>query len=272
MKYLVLAVYAILFVLTINTGYAASLTSPPKTQSRAVLIYDVNAGKTIYKKNINSVYPIASLTKLMMAIVALDARLPLRQKITVNSKDRDMLKHTGSRLTLGSKLNRATMLHIALMSSENRAAAAISRYYPRGRKAFIRKMNAKARYYRMLNTHYADPTGLSTHSVSTAHDLLLLVRHAIQYPLIRQFSTGKEASVNTGKGRLIYRSSNGLINNKSWVIHLQKTGFTNEAGHCMILNTTINHRRYIFIILGARSHYGHYADAIMLKNWLLKIK
>ena len=205
-----------------------------------------------------------------MAIIALDARLPAKQMMTVSSKDKDLLKHTGSRLTVGSRLKRATMLHIALMSSENRAAAALSRYYPHGRRAFIRKMNNKARIYKMSKTRFRDPTGLSPGSVSTAHDLLLLVKHASQYPVIRHYSTDKKMSVYTGKGRLVYKSSNGLINNPSWKIKLQKTGFTNEAGHCLVLNTTIKNKQYIFIILGARKHYGHYADAIHLKNWLMK--
>lgn len=270
MKYFVCMLAVFGFILTSNTGLASNLKPAPKTQSRAVLIYDVKAGKMIYKKNINTVYPIASLTKLMMAVVALDARLPKKQKIKVSTKDRDLLKNTHSRLTVGSTSNRDNMLHIALMSSENRAAAALSRYYPHGRKAFIKRMNSKAMLYHMMSTHYKDSTGLSPQSVSTAHDLLLLVKHASQYPVIRQYSTDKEMTIETGKGRLIYRNSNGLINNKTWNIHLQKTGFTNEAGHSMVLNTSINNRPYIFIILGSRSHYGHYADVIMLKNWLLK--
>lgn len=244
----------------------------PKTQSRAVLVYDVSAGKTIYAKNINSVYPIASITKLMTAAITLDKRLPAKRIITVKPTDRDLLKKTGSRLTVGSKLTRATMLHIALMSSENRAAAALSRYFPHGRKAFIRQMNRKAHNYSMLKTHFADPTGLSPSSVSTAHDLLILVKHVSQYPVIRRYSTDKRLRVFTGKGSLLYKSSNGLINNKQWDIELQKTGFTNEAGHCMVIKTTIKNRKYIFIILGAKKHYGHYADAIMLKNWLVHRK
>lgn len=269
LKYFFAAVTSFFFIFYTSDSCARRAEYTPKTQSRAVLVYDVGAGKTLYAKNINSVYPIASITKLMMAVITLDAKLPAKRIITVKPADRDLLKKTGSRLTVGSTLNRTTMLHIALMSSENRAAAALSRFYPHGRHAFIRNMNRKAKKYRMLRTHFSDPTGLSPASVSTAHDLLLLVKHASQYPVIRRYSTDKRLKVFTGKGSLVYKSSNGLINNKQWKIELQKTGFTNEAGHCMVLKTTIKNRKYIFIILGARNHYGHYADAIKLKNWLL---
>lgn len=268
MRY-IFSLFTLLIVFYAGSSSAKPNGYKPKTQSRAVLVYDVSAGKTLYAKNINVVYPIASITKLMMAAITLDAKLPAKRIITVKSSDRDLLKKTGSRLTVGSTLSRATMLHIALMSSENRAAAALSRYYPKGRKAFISKMNLKAHKYRMFKTHFADATGLSPSSVSTAHDLLLLVKHASRYPVIRRYSTDKRMTVATGKGRLVYKSSNGLINNKQWSIDLQKTGFTNEAGHCMVIKTTIKHRKYILIILGAKKHYGHYADAIKLKNWLL---
>lgn len=270
MKFINFIICSVVLLVSFNEECAAVAYPKTETLSRSVLVYDVNSELIIYHKNIHAVYPIASLTKLMTAIVSLDGRFPTKEKILVTSADRDYIKHTRSRLTVGSSLNRSDMLRIALMSSENRAAAALSRHYPSGRKGFIRKMNLKARQYGMLHTHYDDPTGLSTRSVSTAHDLLLLVKHASQYPVIRRFSTGKRYVVNTGKGTLTYRTSNGLINNKKWKIKLQKTGFTNEAGHCMAINTTIRNKDYIIIILGSPSRYGHYSDAIRLKKWILK--
>lgn len=253
-----------------------SLATPskytPKTESRSILVYDLTFKRLNYAKNINSVYPIASLTKLMTGIISLQSHQPDHEIIKITKSDRDILKHSASRLKVNSKLSRYSLLHIALMSSENRAASALSRHTPGGKTAFMKKMNQTALNYKMTRTHFHDPTGLSPSNVSTAHDLYLLVKHAVQYPVIRKFTTDKITSANTGQVIIIYKNSDGLINNPRWNIKLQKTGYTNEAGHCLILMTKIKHHDYIIVILGSHSKYGHYADAITLRNWLIRKK
>ncbi|MFI8416266.1 D-alanyl-D-alanine endopeptidase [Serratia sp. NPDC078593] len=247
---------------------AAHAAAPLSLHSRAVLVVNANSGKTLYQKQANRRMPIASLTKLMTSMVVLDNKRPLGNKVKVTAADRDLLKKTHSRLTIGSSLSRRDMLHIALMSSENRAAAALSRYYPGGRKAFVAKMNQKARAIGMKHSRFYDPTGLTPRNVSTARDLLKMVNKAYRYQTIRKFSTDTRQIVRPGRGQLVYRSSNGLINNPQWKIQLQKTGFTNEAGHCLVMRTVIKGQPIIMILLGSQQRYGHYSDAIRLKKWL----
>lgn len=206
----------------------------------------------------------------MTAMVVLDSKLSLDRKIKITSSDLDLLKKTGSRLSIDSILSRRDMLHVALLSSENRAAAALSRYYPGGRKSFIKKMNQKARSIGMKHSHFEDPTGLSPRNVATANDLLKMVNKANKYQTIRLFSTSKKRVVRPGNGLLTYRNSNALINKDDWNIKLQKTGFTNEAGRCLVLYTLINGQPVVMVLLGAKSHYGHYSDAIKLKAWLME--
>ncbi|AOE99445.1 peptidase S11 [Serratia surfactantfaciens] len=254
--------FSLLSVLT--TAHAAPLA----LHAKSVLVVNQRTGKTLYQKRPNRVLPIASLTKLMTAMVTLDSKRPLGNRMRVTPADRDLLKKTHSRLTIGSVLSRRDMLHIALMSSENRAAAALSRNYPGGRRAFVAKMNQKARAIGMKRARFYDPTGLTPRNVATARDLLQMVNHAYRYQTIRRFSTDRQRVVFPGRGQLVYRSSNGLINNAAWNIQLQKTGFTNEAGHCLVMRTTIKGQPIVMILLGARSPYGHYSDAIRLKAWL----
>ncbi len=241
----------------------------PRMLSRSVLVINATNGRVLYQKNTTHAYPLASLTKLMTAMVVLDSKQSLTQKITVTPADRDVLKHSHSRLTIGSVLSRKDMLHIALMSSENRAAAALSRYYPGGRRAFVRQMNRKARAYGMRNTHFYDPTGLTPRNIASAHDLAIMAKHAYRYALIRQLSTGKRYVVHPGHGQLVYRSSDGLINNKTWDIVLQKTGFTDQAGHCLIIYTKIKGQDVLMVITGGPTSYSHYHDALGLKAWLM---
>lgn len=255
--------FSLLSVLT--TAHAAA---PLALHAKSVLVVNQRTGKTLYQKQPNRVLPIASLTKLMTAMVTLDSKRPLGNRMRVTPADRDLLKKTHSRLTIGSVLSRRDMLHIALMSSENRAAAALSRNYPGGRRAFVAKMNQKARTIGMKRARFYDPTGLTPRNVATARDLLQMVNHAYRYQTIRRFSTDRQRIVFPGRGQLVYRSSNGLINNAAWKIQLQKTGFTNEAGHCLVMRTTIKGQPIVMILLGARSPYGHYSDAIRLKAWL----
>jgi D-alanyl-D-alanine endopeptidase (penicillin-binding protein 7) len=212
--------------------------------------------------------PIASITKLMTSMVVLDSKAPLTEQIEVTDEDRDYIKNTGSRLAVGSVLSREDMLHIALMASENRAAAALSRYFPGGRPAFIAAMNAKAKQLGMTDTHFESPSGLTSENVSSARDLVKMVNAAYQYPMIREFSTDRSYEVYTGKRSIAYNSTNALVRNPTWDIGLQKTGFINEAGECMVMQTTIHGRPMIVVLLDSSGKYSRFADATRLRNWL----
>lgn len=242
----------------------------PALRSSVAYVIDENTASPLIDKNSSAVVPIASISKLMTAMVTLDAKLPLDDMMMVTDEDRDYEKGSGSRLSVGSKLSREDMLHIALMSSENRAAAALSRYYPGGRPAFIVAMNKKAHDLGMLDTHFDDPTGLNFHNVSSAHDLVKMVEAAYKYPLIRQFSTAQSYEVNTGRARLQYNSSNALVHSAAWDIGLQKTGFINEAGECMVMQTTIQSRPVVIVLLDSVGKYSRVADAQRVRNWLIQ--
>ncbi|GLU31475.1 D-alanyl-D-alanine endopeptidase [Trinickia caryophylli] len=237
-------------------------------RSNVAYVVDQNSAEALFDKNSRAVVPIASITKLMTAMVVLDANLPLTDQLEVTDADRDYEKHTGSRLAVGSVLSREDMLHIALMASENRAAAALSRYYPGGRDAFIAAMNAKARTLGMTDTHFENPTGLTSRNVSTARDLVKMVDAAYQYPLIRRFSTDRSYTVDTGRRELAYNSTNALVRNSSWEIGLQKTGFINEAGECLVMQATIQNRPIIMVLLDSAGKYSRFADAARLRTWI----
>ncbi|MGL5556422.1 MAG: serine hydrolase, partial [Aeromonas veronii] len=211
----------------------------PNLSSAAFVVANHRTGEVISERNGNRVMPIASLTKLMTALVVLDANLRLNEMLTVTNADIDRIKGTGSRLAIGSRLSRAEMLHIALMSSENRAASALARHYPGGQRAFVEAMNAKARMLGMWNTRYADSTGLNPRNVSTAQDLAKLAAAAASYPLIRQYSTDEQSYVRTNKRQLHYLNSNRLIREGQWEFTLSKTGYIREAGRCLVLGTKV---------------------------------
>jgi D-alanyl-D-alanine endopeptidase (penicillin-binding protein 7) len=236
-------------------------------RSSAAYVVDQTTQEPLYDKNSRAIMPIASISKLMTAMVVLDSKAPLDQPIDVTDADRDMVKHTGSRLSVGSVLSREDMLHIALMASENRAAAALSRYYPGGRPGFVAAMNKKALELGMTDTHFIDPTGLSPNT-SSARDLAKMVAAAYQYPLIREFSTDSSYDVFTGRKHIHYMSTNALVRNHSWQIGLQKTGFTNEAGECMVMQTTVNDKPVIMVLLDSVGRYSRVADAQRLHAWL----
>lgn len=255
-----------------TVGQAFGLHDTPDAlalRSSVAYVVDQNTNEPLFDKNSHAVVPIASITKLMTAMVVLDSKLPLTDQIDVTDEDRDYEKGTGSRLSVGSTLSRDDMLHIALMASENRAAAALSRYFPGGRPAFIAAMNAKARSLGMGDTHFESSTGLSSQNLSSARDLVKMVNAAYQYPLIRKFSTDRTYEVNTGKRNLVYNSTNALIRgNNSWDIGLQKTGFINEAGECLVMQATIHNRPMVMVLLDSFGKYSRFADASRLRNWL----
>jgi D-alanyl-D-alanine endopeptidase (penicillin-binding protein 7) len=238
-------------------------------KSSAALVIGLDDGSTLYAKNTKAVVPIASITKLMTAMVVLDAGLPLDERVVIETADLDFLKHTHSRLGVGTGLSRAEMLQLALMSSENRAAAALGRAYPGGSEAFIAAMNRKAVELGMFNTRFVDPTGLSSENVSTAEDLVKMVKSAYQYPMIRASTTAQAHEVASLTGRsLQYRNSNGLVKNPTWEIGLSKTGYINEAGRCLVMQAIIAARPVVIVLLDSWGKHTRIGDANRIKKWM----
>ncbi len=237
--------------------------------SASALVIDQTNGAMLYGKNIDSRQPIASITKLMTAMVVLDGKQPLDEKISVTEDDVDHVKFSTSRLTVGSVLTRFELLQLALMSSENRAASALGRNYPGGTAAFIIAMNNKARELGMSESTFTDASGLDQHNTSTASDLGRMVSAAYGYEIIRQVSTMASYIVETDNYRPTrYRNSNVLISNKDWDIGLSKTGFIREAGHCLVMQAQISTRNLIIILLDGRGKMTRIGDANRIKRWL----
>ena len=238
-------------------------------ESHSAMVVDAN-GNEVYAKNADVVMPIASITKLMTAMVVLDAQLPLDEPITVEPEDKDYLRNTYSRLQVGRQLTRRDMLHIALMSSENRAAAALGRAYPGGKPAFIRAMNAKARALGMTQTRFFDSTGLDGNNVSTARDLVRLALAAGRYPLIREATTTSESAVlPLDRGTpMLYRNSNRLVRGGNWEISLSKTGYLNEAGRCLVMQAEVKDQPLVFVFLHGPGKLTPMGDAGRIRAWL----
>jgi len=237
-------------------------------RSKIALVVDATTSEKLLVKNADTVVPIASITKLMTAMVVLDAKLPMDEMLKINDDDRDLVMGTISRLRVGWTLSREDMLHLALMSSENRAAAALSRYYPGGRPAFIQAMNAKAVELGMSKTHFVNPNGLTVENVSTAFDLAKLVRAANLYRLIREFTTTPHYDVRIGRYILPYFNSNRLVGRPDWDIEVQKTGFTNEAGRCLVMQTVIEGRTIVIVLLNSFGKQTRVADATRVRKWM----
>ncbi len=275
---------SILSLLLALTGTAilpstAAAQSPAQAQrdpsklhlaSGSALLIDLNTNKELYSSHADRVVPIASVTKLMTAMVVLDAKLPMDEMLTMTIANNPDLKGVFSRVRPGSELNRRETLLITLMSSENRAANTLANHYPGGYGAFIKAMNAKARSLGMTQTRYVEPTGLSTHNVSTAHDLAKLLIASRNYPMLSELSTTREKTVAFRKPNytLGFRNTDHLVNKSNWDIKLTKTGFTNEAGHCLVLLTRMDNRPVAMVILDAYGKFTHFADAGRLRQWL----
>ncbi|MNS40909.1 D-alanyl-D-alanine endopeptidase precursor [compost metagenome] len=251
---------------------ALAAPNPAKLQlkSGSALVMDINTGKTLYQKNPAQVRPIASLTKLMTALVVLDAKQNLSQTLTIDQNDRDNLKHTYSRVRMGTKVSRRDALHLALMSSENRMASALARHYPGGRSAFIRAMNNKARQLGMRNSRFYDSTGLSTRNVSTARDLAKLIAAAYRQPLIRQFTqdTNKEMRFSTPAYSLMFNNTNPLVKNPDWDVRLSKTGYTDEAGRCLLMRAKPDRQELAIVLLNSVGKRTPIGDANRIRKWL----
>ncbi|MDQ3195581.1 MAG: D-alanyl-D-alanine endopeptidase [Burkholderiales bacterium] len=248
------------------------LTKTPRLslRSSAALVVNLNDNRAIYAKNTSTVLPIASITKLMTAMVVLDAGLPLEQTITVTHADVDTLRNSGSRLRVGTTLSRRDMMRLALMASENRAAAALARTGPGGTQGFVAAMNRKAVELGMTNSRFVDATGLSVENVSTAHDLARMVKASERYDLIADFSTqGRHQQTFAGsKRRLGFRNTNILVNNKRWDIDLSKTGYISESGRCLVMMATIEKRPVIIVLLDSNGKFSRFGDANRIKKWM----
>lgn len=239
-------------------------------RSHAALILDAEGGQILFQKNADAVMPIASITKLMTAIVVLDANLPLYEEIVIEEADVDILKNTRSRLRVGSSLARQDLLLLALMSSENRAAAALGRTYPGGINAFVEAMNRKAFELGMGSSYFVDSTGLNSANVSTPRDLAKLVDAADDYDLIREFSTtATHAVMFADEDRsLQFNNSNNLVRNGSWEIGVSKTGFLSEAGRCLVMQARITGKRIIIVLLDSWGKNTRIGDANRIKKWV----
>lgn len=239
-------------------------------KSSVALVLDQDTNEVLFSKNPEAVLPIASITKLMTALIVTEAKLPLDEELTITQDDVDTEKHSSSRLRPGTTLTRGEMLHLALMSSENRAAHALGRSYPGGLDAFITAMNAKAKELGMTDTRYIEPTGLSSQNQSSARDLATLVNVAHGVPLIRELSTSPEYKVAVGNRQMAFHTTNALVRSPSWDIGLQKTGYISEAGRCMVMQAKLAGRHLIMVFLdsaGARSRLG---DAERVRRWVMQ--
>lgn len=245
-------------------------SNQPSVNARAALVMDAQTGEVLYSKNSSLAVPIASITKVMTAVVTADARLDMSEEITLQQIDFAGAggKNSSSTLRAGDTMNRAELLLFALMKSENPAAAALARTYPGGRSVFVAAMNAKARQLGMTSTRYAESTGLDPHNVSSARDLGILVSAASQYGLIRQFSTTPTYDFNLGYRVLKSNNTNALVRNGGWNINLSKTGYINEAGRCVVMHTTVNSRPAVVVLLGASTSQARTNDATNLLNWV----
>ena len=237
-------------------------------QSASALVMDQSTGMVLFEKNAGAVLPIASITKLMTAMVTLDANLGLDETLVVGEYDVDFLKGTRSRLKVGTQLSREEMLRLALMSSENRAASSLASHYPGGRAAFISAMNAKAQALGLTDTQFSDPTGLTAANVSSARDLVKMVAAAHQYPLIREFTTSTEYEVKVAGRTQVFHNTNSLVSSSSWDIGLSKTGFINEAGKCLVMQAWFNNKPTIIVLLDSLGKMARIGDANRIKRWV----
>jgi D-alanyl-D-alanine endopeptidase (penicillin-binding protein 7) len=237
-------------------------------KSGVALVMDQDTDEVLFSKNSQTVLPIASLTKLMTAVVVTEANLPLGEPITITDDDIDTEKNSRSRLKVGTTLRREEMLHLALMSSENRAAHALGRTFPGGLGVFVDAMNDKARALGMNDTHYVEPTGLSSRNQSSARDLATLVKAAHEHQIIRELSTSPEYEVEVGNRQVQFRNTNGLIKSPAWDISLQKTGYITEAGRCLVMQAKMAGRQLIMVFLDSAGKYSRIGDAERVRHWI----
>lgn len=261
---------ALVLPLIIHAANFTGIKGSPKLRSASAFVINAE-GQVIYGKDIDTVRPIASITKLMTAMVILDSSLDMSEKITVTKADRDLVQLTGSRLEYGASLPRREMILLAIMSSENRAATALGRTYPGGMTAFVSDMNKKAAKLGMTNSQFADPAGLKVENQSTARDLMKMVTAAESYALIREASTTTRIEVRpyAKRGPLVYGNTNRLLKNKTWDIELSKTGYINEAGRCLVMQANIEGEQVSIVLLNSFGKLTPFGDSNRLRKWML---
>ena len=270
----IVAVCALFFVLALTVGFAQAgegegrATKVVHLRSASVLVQDADSGEVVYMKNSEAIVPIASITKLMTAIVTLERNLDLQQRVVISSEDVDSIKGTRSRLRTGASLTRDELLMLALMASENRAAAALGRTYPGGVEAFVVAMNEKAAQLGMTDSRFVDPTGLSAGNVSSARDLAKLVRAAHGYALIREYSTRSDATVQVLRRKVAFHNTNGLVRSHQWEIGLSKTGYISEAGRCLVMRVRMASKDLIVVLLDSWGKQSRIGDANRIRKWL----
>jgi serine-type D-Ala-D-Ala endopeptidase (penicillin-binding protein 7) len=277
---------ALFFVLALTIGFAqaadprsmaraqkvtatqGAFTQKVSLRSASVLVQDADTGEIVFTKNSEAIVPIASITKLMTAMVTIDRDLDMEQRVVVSREDVDSRKGTRSRLRTGSVLTREQLLLLALMASENRAAAALGRTYPEGKAAFVAAMNEKAAALGMSDSRFVDPTGLSSSNVSSARDLAKLVSAAHGYELIREYSTRNRATVSVYGRQTVFANTNGLVRNSHWEIGLSKTGYISEAGRCLVMRVRLASKDLIVVLLDSWGKQSRIGDANRIKKWL----
>lgn len=243
-------------------------SDPLDLRSSVALVIDQDTQEVLLRKNDQAVLPIASLTKLMTGLLITEAHLPMSEMITITQADVDTEKGSSSRLAVGSTLSRGDLLHLALMSSENRAAHALGRTYPGGLDAFVERMNARAQSLGMRDTRYVEPTGLSSRNQSSAHDLATLVAAAYKEPMVRELSTSPGREIEVGRRTLQYNNTNRLVKSPQWEIGLQKTGYISEAGQCLVMQAHIAGRKLIMVFLDSAGKLSRIADAERVRRWI----
>lgn len=250
------------------TARARAHAPSPDVRSKSVLVLDRSTGSVVYSRKADAPAPIASITKLMTALVVLDGQQPMDEVIEIVPADKARTQGNASRLQVGAKLTRRELLQLALMSSENRAAQALGRSYPGGETAFVRTMNAKARALGMMQTAFADPTGLSSSNVASANDLAKLVIAANKSWLIREFSTAEMRTVKVGRQSVDFRNTDPLVRDPHWQISVQKTGHIAEAGQCLVMQAQIDGRPTVIVLLNSVGKYTRVADARRIRQWM----
>ena len=266
----IVAICALFLVLALTVGFAQADTGfkKVKLRSASAMVADADTGEIVYDKNSDAIVPIASITKLMTAMVTIDRGLDLEQRVVLSREDMDQIKGTRSRLRPGAVLTRSELLLLALMASENRAAAALGRTYPEGKQAFVAAMNRKAAELGMTDSRFVDPTGLYPGNVSSARDLVKLVNAAHGYELIREYTTRDRAVVTVYNRRLSFHNTNGLVRNSHWDIGLSKTGYISEAGRCLVMRVRMASKDLIVVLLDSWGKQSRIGDANRIRKWI----
>jgi D-alanyl-D-alanine endopeptidase (penicillin-binding protein 7) len=260
--------------LVLTAGFSALSAGSPGSLARlslksaSALVLDQSTGQPLVEKQAGAVVPIASLTKLMTAMVLLDAHLDPQETLTITNDDKDLLRHSRSRLPVGTHLPRERALLLALLASENRAAHALGRTFPGGLPAFVLAMNDKAKELGLTGTHFEDPTGLSSGNVATAWDLAHIIEAAYRYPEIRDFSTRPEITIQAGRRSIQFPNTNALVRSPRWTIGLSKTGYIEEAGRCLVMQAMLANRPVLVILLDSWGKYSRLGDANRIKQWM----